>query len=103
MIDPKRDVGPFGEPIVTRTLTSEVHGGPVIVAIGKPRLHPTNGRTWLCPWRIEGLDEEPLTGSPAIGVDGWQALNAAIRYVDAALEGTGHPVSFNGGPPSLTE
>ncbi|AYF77153.1 hypothetical protein D7D52_28800 [Nocardia yunnanensis] len=101
LIDFKRDVGPFGDPVATRELTSEVHGGPVIVAVGKPRPHPSLERTWFCPWRIEGIEDQPISGSPGVGIDGWQALDAAMEIAGAALQGSGHPVNFHGGPPGI--
>lgn len=86
------------EPVVTRVLTSEVHGGPVVVAVGKPL---QRSGSWFCSWRIDGIGDEPVSGVPAVGVDGWQALDAAMLIAGAALEGTGHPVNLNGGDPGF--
>lgn len=97
-IDFKRDTGPFGEPIVIRELTSVETGEPVRLVVGKPRQHPTLANTWFCPWRIEGLGEEPTSGAPGVGIDGWQALEAAQQFVVAAVQGSGVAVNFKGSP-----
>ncbi|GAM45468.1 DUF6968 family protein [Nocardia seriolae] len=85
-------VGEFGEPIATRELVSEDHGGSVVVALGAPRPDPDRDGIWLCPWRIDGIGETWATGNPGRGTDSWQALTSAITIAMAALEGSGHPV-----------
>lgn len=70
-----RDYGDFGAPIATRELTSGVTGDPVMVELGAPRPYPSN-RMWVCPYRITGIDAEPITGALA-GVDSMQASQHA--------------------------
>lgn len=87
------DYGEFGEPIATRELTSGVTGGLVIVDIGAPRRHQAG--LWLCPYRITGIQDDPITGSIA-GIDSMQALQDAVLIVGDVLASTGHPVTFHG-------
>lgn len=64
------------DPIASRSFETET-GGIVEVQIGKPA---RDGDDWFTPWRISGLDKDPIE-SFAGGVDGVQSLIFAMAAV----------------------
>ncbi|MFF3575018.1 DUF6968 family protein [Nocardia jiangxiensis] len=89
--------GEFGEPIARRELNLKATGAPVLVDLAAPRMHALG---WVCPYRITGIGDEPITGSMA-GVDSMQALQNGMMILDAMLQSTGAAVTFDGGDPGL--
>ena len=53
---------------------------PLHVTIGVPRRLPQ--RDWYCPVRLKGLDGKKRR---IFGVDAWQALILALKYVEINL------------------
>ncbi|PPJ05408.1 hypothetical protein C5E51_23210 [Nocardia nova] len=54
---------------------------PVIVTIGRPY---QEGISWFCPFRIEGLQNEPFAQA-AGGADSVQALYLGMKMIDTVL------------------
>jgi hypothetical protein len=61
-------------------MSRDGHRRLIRVSVGTPRRHPK--LAWYCPIRISGLDDK---GARIFGVDSWQALTLALRYVEAKL------------------
>ncbi|MEU0500108.1 hypothetical protein [Nocardia sp. NPDC005998] len=81
----------LGEPIATRELRKG--DDPVVVTFGKPK--PSEGGSYSCPVRIEGMEAEPLTRA-IFGVDAVQAIIEAMTFAGRLLEASEGEYTFLG-------
>lgn len=76
------------EVIATRELEAAGEGisgvRRVLVEIGKPYPDPVEVGDWKCEYRIRGLDHEH--GMVMTGVDGIQAIQAALTAISGAVD-----------------
>jgi hypothetical protein len=91
----------LGDPIATRTLTMGLE--KIVVMIGQPR-PSEDGEDYYCSYTIEGAGQSKK--GYAIGVDAVQALQLALRKIDADLihlaEHFGVPITWLEDAPGIT-
>jgi hypothetical protein len=73
----------FDQPIAERTIEGS-GGHKVVVTLGSPRFDDEVGG-WVCPYRIDGLPGEPDYRMFGGGIDGIQAIIAALANIGAYL------------------
>ncbi|MDJ0385155.1 hypothetical protein [Streptomyces sp. G-G2] len=79
----------LGPVIASRTLEAVPESGPsfpVSLQLGTPRPDAEADGDWICPCRIEGLDDS--TVYEIHGVDGLQAVSIALSVLQTQLEHT---------------
>lgn len=81
------------DPIASRSLETEA-GGIIEVQFGRPT---REGDDWFTPWRISGLDNDPIE-SFAGGIDSVQSLMFAMAAVGDRISSHKTVVTYLGSP-----